>query len=43
MPNLTDHDKEEIAHYLEADQLLPEKYRFLLFDEQGDNKLILND
>lgn len=30
---LTDQEKQDIIRYLDADKPLPEKYRFLLFDD----------
>lgn len=42
MPNLTDHEKQEIVRCLEADQPLPEKYRFLLFDDKREVELLWN-
>lgn len=32
MPRLTPQEQQEIIRYIEADKPLPEKYRFLLFD-----------
>ena len=41
MPKLTEQEKREVIGFLEADKPLPDKYRFLLFDEkQGGLKLI---
>jgi len=34
MPRLTETGKQDILRFLEADKPLPEKYRFLLFDER---------
>ena len=34
MPRLTDSEQQEIIRYLEADRLLPDKYRFLLFEDK---------
>ena len=31
MPRLTEQEQQEIIRFIEADRLLPEKYRFLLF------------
>ena len=33
MPRLTEQEQQEIIRYLEADKPLPEKYRFLLFED----------
>jgi hypothetical protein len=35
MALLTDQEKQDIIRYLEADRPLPDKYRFLLFEEKG--------
>jgi hypothetical protein len=32
MPRLTPQELQEVQRYLEKDEPLPEKYRFLLFD-----------
>ena len=39
---LTDNEKRDILRYLEADKPLPDKYRFLLFDEKREVELIWN-
>src|SRR3989338_7700702 len=39
---LTDNEKRDIAKYLEADKPLPDKYRFLLFDEKQEVELVWN-
>ncbi len=39
---LTDNEKRDILRYLEADKPLPDKYRFLLFDEKREGEPIWN-
>lgn len=39
---LTDQEKQEIIRYLDADKPLPEKYRFLLFDDKREVELVWN-
>jgi len=39
---LTDNEKREIISYLEAEKPLPDKYRFLLFDDKREFELIWN-
>lgn len=39
---LTDHEKREILKLLEKDKPLPDKYRFLLFDDKREVELIWN-
>ena len=39
---LTDNEKRDIIKYIEADRPLPDKYRFLLFDEKREVELIWN-
>ncbi len=39
---LTDNEKREILKLIEADKPLPDKYRFLLFDDQREVELIWN-
>ncbi len=34
MPRLTEQEQQEIVRYIEADKPLPDKYRFLLFDDK---------
>jgi hypothetical protein len=34
MPRLTEQEQQEIIRYLEADKPLPDKFRFLLFEER---------
>jgi hypothetical protein len=33
MPRLTEQEQQEIIRYIEADKPLPEKFRFLLFED----------
>lgn len=40
--NLTDSEKRDIIKYLEAGKLLPDKYRFLLFDTDREVELLWN-
>jgi site-specific DNA-methyltransferase (adenine-specific)/adenine-specific DNA-methyltransferase len=42
MLKLTDHEKREVLKLLEADRPLPDKYRFLLFDDKREVELIWN-
>jgi len=42
MPRLTDQEKQEIIRYVEADKPLPDKYRFLLFEEKREVELVWN-
>ena len=39
---LTDNEKRDIIKLLEADKPLPEKYRFLLFDDKREVELVWN-
>jgi len=39
---LTDNEKRDVIKYLEAGKLLPEKYRFLLFDDDREVELLWN-
>jgi hypothetical protein len=34
MPRLTEQEQQEIVRFIEADKPLPEKYRFLLFEDK---------
>jgi adenine-specific DNA-methyltransferase len=42
MPRLTAQEQQEIIRYLEADRPLPEKYRFLLFEDKREVELVWN-
>ena len=39
---LTDNEKREILKLIEADKPLPDKYRFLLFDDKQEVELVWN-
>ena len=42
MPRLTEQEQQEIIRFNEADKPLPEKYRFLLFEENREVELVRN-
>jgi hypothetical protein len=42
MPRLTESEQQEIIRYLEADQPLPDRYRFLLFADKREVELVWN-
>ena len=42
MPRLTEQEQREIIRYLEADKPLPDKYRFLLFEDKREVELVWN-
>ncbi len=42
MPRLTEQEQQDIIRFLEADKPLPDKYRFLLFDEKREVELVWN-
>jgi len=42
MPRLTPQEQQEIIRFIEADKPLPEKYRFLLFDDEREVDLVWN-
>jgi DNA modification methylase len=42
MPRLTEQEQQEILRFIEADKPLPDKYRFLLFDEKREVELVWN-
>jgi len=42
MARLTEQEQQEIIRYLEADKPLPDKYRFLLFEEKREVELVWN-
>ena len=42
MPRLSDQERQEAMRYLEADQPLPETYRFLLFEDKRQVELVWN-
>ena len=43
MPRLTEQEQQEIIRFIEADKPLPEKYRFLLFEDKREVELVWND
>jgi len=42
MAKLTGQEQQEIIRYIEADKPLPDKYRFLLFEDKREVKLVWN-
>jgi len=42
MPRLTEQEQQEIVRFVEADRPLPEKYRFLLFEDKREVELVWN-
>jgi len=42
MPRLTEQEQQEIIRYLSADKPLPDKFRFLLFEEKREVELVWN-
>lgn len=42
MAKLTDQEQQEIIRFMEAGKPLPEKYRFLLFDDKREVELVWN-
>ena len=42
MPRLTEQEQQEIIRYFEADKPLPDKYRFLLFEDKREVELVWN-
>jgi DNA modification methylase len=42
MPRLTELEQQEIVRFIEADRPLPEKYRFLLFEDKREVELVWN-
>ncbi|MEX2187988.1 MAG: site-specific DNA-methyltransferase [Pirellulales bacterium] len=42
MPRLTDQEKHEISRLIEQDKPLPDRYRFLLFDDKREVELVWN-
>ena len=42
MPRLTPQEKQDIVRHLEADKPLPDKYRFLLFEDKREVELVWN-
>ena len=42
MPRLTEQEKQAVLRCLEADQPVPDRFRFLLFEEKADMELVWN-
>jgi DNA modification methylase len=42
MPRLTEQEQQEIIRFIEADKPLPDKYRFLLFQDKREVELVWN-
>lgn len=42
MPRLTEAEQQDIIRFLEADKPLPDKYRFLLFEDKREVELVWN-
>jgi len=42
MPKLTEQEQQEVIRFIEAGKPLPEKYRFLLFDDKREVELVWN-
>src|SRR3970040_2226679 len=42
MPRLSEQEQQEIIRYIEADKPLPDKYRFLLFEDKREVELVWN-
>jgi len=42
MPRLTEQEQQEILRFIEAGRPLPEKYRFLLFEDKREVELVWN-
>ena len=42
MPRLTEQERQEIIRFLEADKPLPDKFRFLLFEDKREVELVWN-
>ncbi|MDQ6699666.1 MAG: adenine methyltransferase, partial [Acidobacteriota bacterium] len=42
MPRLTEQERQEIVRYLEADKPLPDRFRFLLFEDKREVELVWN-
>lgn len=43
MARLTDAERQDILRHLDADQPLPDKYRFLLFEDKREVEMVWND
>ncbi len=42
MPRLTEQERQEVIRFIEADKPLPDKYRFLLFEDTREAELLWN-
>ncbi len=42
MPRLTEQEQQDLIRYVEADKPLPDKYRFLLFEDKREVELVWN-
>ncbi len=42
MSRLTEQEQQEILRYIEADKPLPDKFRFLLFEDKREVELVWN-
>ena len=42
MAKLTEQEQQEVIRFIEAGKALPEKYRFLLFDNKREVELVWN-
>jgi hypothetical protein len=42
MPRLSEQEQQEVIRYIEADKPLPEKFRFLLFEDKREVELVWN-
>src|SRR4030065_640573 len=42
MPRLTEQEQQEIIRFIESGKPLPDKYRFLLFDDKREVELVWN-
>ena len=42
MPRLTEQEQQELIRFIKADKPLPEKYRFLLFEDKSEVELVWN-
>jgi len=42
MAKLTEQEQQEVIRFIEAGKPLPEKYRFLLFDDKREVELVWN-
>ena len=40
MSRLTEQEQQEVVRFIEADKPLPDKYRFLLFDDKREVELV---